>query len=254
MTTLTHQLDRTIVIGAPPPVVFRYFTDPERWAAWWGVGSTIDARPGGRVFVKYPNGVEASGEVLEIAPPARIVFTFGYASGTPNAPGASRVTIALTAAGKRTCLQLTHAFADADVRDHYVQGWRYQLSVFANVVADAAHANVAAAVDAWFEAWAETDAGRRTAALAQVAAGGVHMRDRFTCVEGTDELSEQIGASQRFMPGFRLQRDGAPRHCQGLVLADWTASGPDGQVRAHGTNVFALDPDGLIESVTGFWK
>jgi hypothetical protein len=80
------------------------------------------------------------------------------------------------------------------------------------------------------------------------------MRDRFTCVEGIDELSEQIGASQRFMPGFRLQRDGAPRHCQGLVLADWTASGPDGQVRARGTNVFALDPDGLIDSVTGFWK
>ena len=26
-TTLTHQLDRTLVIGAPPPAVFKYFTD-----------------------------------------------------------------------------------------------------------------------------------------------------------------------------------------------------------------------------------
>ena len=69
MTTLAHQLDRTIVIGAPPAAVFRYFTDPARWAAWWGAGSTIDARPGGRVLVKYPNAVEASGEVIAITPP-----------------------------------------------------------------------------------------------------------------------------------------------------------------------------------------
>jgi hypothetical protein len=56
------------------------------------------------------------------------------------------------------------------------------------------------------------------------------------------------------MPGYRLQRAGAPRHCQGVVLADWTASGPDGRVRASGTSVFTLGAGGLIESVTGFWR
>ena len=71
MTTLTHQLDRTIVIGAPPATVFRYFTDSPRWAAWWGAGSTIDARPGGRVLIRYPGGVEAAGEVVEVNPPDR---------------------------------------------------------------------------------------------------------------------------------------------------------------------------------------
>src|SRR5262249_14844000 len=160
-------------------------------------------------FVKYPNGVEASGEVLEVAAPSRIVFTFGYASGAPIPPGASRVTVALTAAGTGTRLRLTHAFADADAREPHVQGWRYQLSVFANVVADARHANLEPAIDAWFEAWAETDETRRAAALARIASAGVRMRDRFTSVDGLDELSAQIGASQRFMPGFRLQRAGA---------------------------------------------
>src|SRR5690348_6107605 len=53
--TRAHELDRTIAIGAPAATVFEYFTDPARWAAWWGEGSTIDARPGGRVLVKYPN-------------------------------------------------------------------------------------------------------------------------------------------------------------------------------------------------------
>ena len=69
MTVLAHQLDRTIVIGATPAAVFRFFTDPARWAAWWGAGSTIDPRRGGRVFVRYPDGTEAAGEVIEITPP-----------------------------------------------------------------------------------------------------------------------------------------------------------------------------------------
>ena len=34
-----------------------------------------------------------------------------------------------------TLVQLTHEFADAAVRDHHVQGWRFQLSLFANAMA-----------------------------------------------------------------------------------------------------------------------
>jgi uncharacterized protein YndB with AHSA1/START domain len=252
--TLAHHLDRTIVIGAPPAVVFSYFTDSARWAAWWGAGSTIDARPGGRVFVRYPNGVEGSGEVVEVTPPSRIVFTYGYASGTPIGSGASRVTIELTAEGAATRLHLSHAFAEAGARDQHVQGWRYQLSVFANLVADARHGNVAAIVDGWFDAWADSDAASRGATLARIASSGVQVRDRFTCVSGSADLADHIAGAQRFMPGVRLRRDGEPRHCQGVVLADWTASGPDGQVRGTGTNVFTLDPDGRIERVTGFWR
>ena len=46
--TLSHHLDRAVVIEAPQEVVFRYFTDEKRWAAWWGTGSTIDPRPAAR--------------------------------------------------------------------------------------------------------------------------------------------------------------------------------------------------------------
>jgi uncharacterized protein YndB with AHSA1/START domain len=254
VTTLTHQLDRTIVIGAPPATVFRYFTDSGRWAAWWGEGSTIDAKPGGRVFVRYPGGVEATGEVIEITPPSRIVFSYGYASGKPIAPGASLVTIRLEPAARGTRLHLVHQFAEAAVRDEHVQGWRYQLSVFANRVSDDVHRDPGGLVDAWFTAWNEPGEEARAASLAAIAADEVRLRDRFSCVDGTRELTLHIGASQRFMPGFRLQRDGDARQCQGTVLADWTAFGPDGQPRRHGTNVFTLDPDGKIASVVGFWN
>ena len=85
MTTLTHRLDRTLVIEAPQASVFKYFTDPARWAAWWGAGSTIDARPGGRVFVRYPTGDEGrarSGKWTR----RRACLNYGYVKGEPFGP------------------------------------------------------------------------------------------------------------------------------------------------------------------------
>ena len=40
----------------------------------------------------------------------------------------------------------------------------------------------------------------------------------------------------------------------GTVLADWVARAADGSERGRGTNVFAMDRHGRIESVTGFWN
>lgn len=254
MTATTHRLERMIVIDAPPATVFRYFIDSDRWAAWWGQGSTIDARPGGRVFVRYPNGAEASGKVVEVEPPSRITFTYGYLKGAPG-PGESLVTITLDRAGSGgTRLRLTHDFADVADRDHHVQGWRYQLSVFANVVANEVHADPAARVDAWFALWSESNGDAIDRALEGIASPEIRVRDRFSCLSGAHDLSEHIRASQRFMPGVRLQRDGRVEHCQGAVLANWIATGADGKERGRGTNVFMLDADGRIASVTGFWS
>ena len=250
---LDHHLDRTVSIEAPREIVFRYFTSSDRWAAWWGQGSSIDPHPGGRVFIRYPNGVEAGGEVVEVRWPDRVVFTFGYASGEPMPIGASRVSITLESVARGTRVHLHHEFADATVRDHHVQGWRYQLSVFANVVADALHADGPALAERWLSAWNETEDGSRRRALAEIAAPGVHMRDRYSSVEGIDDLTAHIGAAQAVMPGLRMELAGTVRHCQGILLAEWIAKGPDGQQKAGGTNVFVLDVSGRIESVTGFW-
>jgi uncharacterized protein YndB with AHSA1/START domain len=253
-TTLLHSLERSVEIRAIPETVFRFFTDEKRWAAWWGAGSTIDARRGGRVVIRYPDGTEASGEVIEISIPRRLVFTYGYATGTLIPPGGSRVTLRVEATAGGTRVHVTHDFADAAARDHHVQGWRYQLSLFANVVADEANAGAADIVDGWFGAWAIVDERAREDALARVAAPEVRVRDRFSQVDGVADLVPHIGASQRFMPGIRLERSGAIRHCQGIVLADWVAVSTDGQERASGTSVFALGLDGRIDSVTGFWN
>ncbi|HEX5214604.1 MAG TPA: SRPBCC domain-containing protein [Vicinamibacterales bacterium] len=253
MADLPHRLDRTVVIGAPRETVFRFFTDEARWASWWGKGSTIDPRPGGNILLVYPGDVRAAGQVVDIAPPHRIVFTYGFVSGKPIPPGSSRVSIELEPIAGGTRLTLVHAFADAAVRDEHVQGWRYQLSLFANLVADVVHAGAADRIDRWLALWAEPDPAARQAALAAIADDGVRFGDRYSRVEGRDDLLPHIAAAQRFMPGMRMARDGNVRHCQGLVLADFTMTGPDGVVKGKGTNVFEFGPDGKILRVTGFW-
>jgi len=251
---LPHHLDRSVLISAPPETVFRFFQESPKWAKWWGAGSTIDPRPGGKVYIRHPNGIETVGEVLEIDAPQRLVFTYGYASGNPIPAGGSRVTITLREDGDGTRLHLYHEFAEAAARDPHVQGWRFQLSMFSNAVADEVFADAASIADAWFEAWAIGDAAAREEAFARIAAPSIVFRDRYSALDGMADLLAHAEATLRFMPGFRLERAGEVRQCQGVVLADWIARGPDGQERAAGTNVFQLGPDARLTAVTGLWR
>jgi uncharacterized protein YndB with AHSA1/START domain len=252
-STLPHRLDRTVTIQAPPETVFRFFQDSARWAKWWGAGSTIESKPGGAIYIRHPDGTESAGKVLEVDPPNRLLFTYGFVSGKPFAPGGSRVTIQLEPQRAGTRLTLTHELPDGDARDEHVQGWRFQLSLFANVVADEVNANATRYVDLWFRAWGDPDEVARKRTLTEIATPELRMQDRFSNLDGMDDVLPHIAAAQRFMPGMALQRSGEVRHCQGMVLVDWTMSGPDGKQRGTGTNVFVFSPTGRIEWVTGFW-
>ncbi|MFN7976385.1 MAG: SRPBCC family protein [Acidobacteriota bacterium] len=250
-----HSLSRAVSIRAERETVFRYFTDPERFAMWWGAGSNIDARPGGRLVIRYPNGVLATGEVLEVHAPERIVFTYGYEDpGKPIPPGGSRVTITLEEEPSGTMLRLVHALADAAARDAHVPGWRYQLAVFANVVAREQHAKLADVVDRYLAAWNEADAGKRRELLASSTVPDVAFADGFGCVRGQDELEGHIAAARMHRPGMTLSRAGDPRQCQGTAVCDWLAAGPDGATAARGTNVLDLAPDGRLARIVGLWS
>jgi len=252
MQDLPYQLDRTVVIRATPDTVFHFFTDSARWAKWWGPGSTIDAQPGGKVYIRHQNGIESLGEVLEVREPEYIVFTYGFATGHPIPPGASRVTIHLAPDEAGTRLHLLHEFAEAGPRDEHIQGWRFQLSLFGNAVANEAYANAQDRVDAWYASWIVADERLRQEALEKIVTPKIRFRDRFSLLDGIADLQAHIGASLRFMPGITLQRKGNVRHCQGSVLADWTAQDTSGAERMSGASVFVFNPDGRIDSVTGF--
>lgn len=246
MPDLPYKLERTVLIHATPETVFRYFTDSAHWAGWWGAGSTIDPTPGGKVYIRYPNGVEAMGECIEAQAPRRMVFTFGYASGKPMGPGSSRVTIVLEPQGSGTRLHLLHELTDAEACEPHIGGWRFQLSIFANVVANEIFGDAASAVDGWFDAWGIADEKEREAVLAAIVTPEIRFRDRYAAIQGLTDLIAHTTAFQRFMPGVRMVRKGDVRHCQGMVLADWSAEGQ------AGTKLFEFSTDGRIEAVTGF--
>lgn len=252
--SLEHHLERTLTLLASRETVFRYFTDNARWEKWWGKGSTVDARPGGSVRILYPNAVEVTGEVLEVRPPEHISFTYGFTSGSPIPAGSSRVTITLAEEkGGATRLTLTHEFSDAKARDEHVQGWRYQLAVFRNIVSDEVNAGAQSRIDEWLSAWAEPDATSREIVLRRIASPGIRFRDRYSATEGFEDLFAHIAASQRFMPGVRLERDGDVRQCQWTAFCNWNAVASE-RPAGRGTTFFSFDAEGRIESVTGFWS
>jgi hypothetical protein len=135
-----------------------------------------------------------------------------------------------------------------------VQGWRYQLAVFANVAARDQHAGVSETLDRYFELWNEPDADRRLAELRALATPALVFRDAFGSTVGIEDLAAHLGAAQVHMPGVRLKREGEVLQCQGTAVVRWTVSGSDGQTRGHGVNVFDLAPDGRIARVVGLWQ
>jgi uncharacterized protein YndB with AHSA1/START domain len=250
-------IERTILIRAPRETVFRYLTDSERFAAWWGEGSRIAPHPGGEVRIRYPNGVVARGEVVEVDPPSRIVFTYGYeGEGKPIPPGGSRVTMRFSAEPGGTSVHLRHdcSEAPAGVGAEHVQGWRYQMALFANVVSREAQTQAAARIDAFFSAWNEKDTAARRRLLEESTTEDIAFHDAFSCTVGREDLVAHLAAVQVFMPGMTLLRDGEVSQCQGTAIAPWIAHAGDGTVRSRGTNVFELSPEGQIRRATGFWS
>ena len=250
---LTHTLERRIVINAKRATVFRYFTDSKRFADWWGAGSEIEGKSGGKMRICYPGGIKVSGEVREIVPQQRIVFTYGYDSGIPIPPGSSLVTITLKDHPDGTELTLVHAFSDPAVRNEHIQGWRYQLALFANVASKDQHQNLQQLIDQYFQLWNTTAADQRRNAMQEILTPDVEFHDPYGCTSGVEEFDIHIAAVHRFMPGMSIARNGSAQLCQGAALSNWVAKGADGATAASGTNVFTLSPDGLIRKIYGFW-
>jgi uncharacterized protein YndB with AHSA1/START domain len=253
--SLPHLLERTVLIRARRSTVFRYFTDSARFAAWWGPGSDIDGRPGGKVQICYPGGVTAGGQVLELVPDQRIVFSYGYDDPQkPIARGGSRVTITLEEHPEGTLVRLVHAVADAATRDAHGPGWRFQLSLFANAVAGELATGLAERLDRYLAVWSDPDPTARARTLAELTTDDVIFRDSYAALVGRDDLAAHVTATQQHMPGLTLTRQGAPLLCQGTALVEWTTRTPDGASHARGTNVIDLTPEGRFQRIVGLWR
>lgn len=212
-----------------------------------GEGSSIESRAGGALTIRNPNGVTVSGRVVEIDPPRRIVFT--YVTGGVD----TLVTVSLDETERGTRLRLQHDFTSAKIRDHFVQGWRYQLALFSKAVAEEGHAEIVRRVDDFLRAWGEPDGNVRRELLECCAMPEIVFRDAYSATDGREELLANLEAVQVFLPGVTLSRSGEVRLSHGTALAPWTAKRGGGEPAGAGVNVYDLSPDGRIARVAGFW-
>lgn len=121
------EIERTI--QARPETVFAYFTDPVRYTAWMGVEAELDATPGGIYRVKVPQGLLAVGEFVEVEPPRRIVFTWGWEGDPEVPPGSSTVEVTLTEVEGGTRVRLVHSgLPDPTAVAMHIAGWNRYLA------------------------------------------------------------------------------------------------------------------------------
>jgi uncharacterized protein YndB with AHSA1/START domain len=117
-------LEVSVTVDAEPETVFAYFTDPARYVQWMGSSATLDARPGGAYRVQMSDAVEAAGQFLEVDPPHRLVFTWGWTQGNPVTSGSTKVVVTFTQAGNSTHVLLRHYDLPTDEQlNHHRQGW-----------------------------------------------------------------------------------------------------------------------------------
>jgi len=124
-------------IGAPPETVFSYFTDPDRYRRWQGVDAELDPRPGGLFQVRMTGHAQmiARGEYLELDPPRRLSFSWGWeptadldAAQQSVAPGTSTVEVVLVPDGNGTLLRLRHSgLPTQDACRFHHWGWELTL-------------------------------------------------------------------------------------------------------------------------------
>jgi uncharacterized protein YndB with AHSA1/START domain len=130
----TEAVEREVRIAASPETVFEFLVDEEKQVLWMGRRAQLDARPGGIYDVEISDQAHALGEFVEVVPPSRVVFTFGWKGQEAGGegehavpPGSSRVEVTLEPAGDGTLVRLRHFDLPEQAREMHGQGWELYL-------------------------------------------------------------------------------------------------------------------------------
>ena len=119
---------RTVTIDAAPEEVFAFFTDPAKMVLWKARAAWLEPEPGGLFRIDVNGRSIARGEYVEIDPPRRIVFTWGWEGAShPMPPGSTTVEITLHGVGDKTVLTLVHRGIPASERSRNSEGWDHYL-------------------------------------------------------------------------------------------------------------------------------
>ncbi len=120
-------VEREVHIDARPETVFEFFVDPAKMTRWKGRQATLDPAPGGEYRVEINDQAVAVGEYVELDPPRRVVFTWGWDGHPTVPPGTSTVEVTLTPDGDGTLLRLVHRDLPAEEVEQHAHGWDHFL-------------------------------------------------------------------------------------------------------------------------------
>jgi uncharacterized protein YndB with AHSA1/START domain len=126
-----------VQIDASPETVFDFFTDPDKMIQWMGRSAELDPRPQGNFRVDINGRDVARGEYVELDPPRRVVFTWGWESEESSVrPGGSTVEITLAPEGQGTRVRLAHhGLPSEESQSAHRHGWEHYMPRLATVAA-----------------------------------------------------------------------------------------------------------------------
>lgn len=108
-------------------------------------------------------------------------------------------------------------------------------------------------VDTYLAMWNEIDPTRRARHIQQAWTADARYVDPQLEAEGYAALSEMVAAVQARFPGHRFRRiSGIDAHHDQLRFA-WQLVAPDDSVVVAGVDIGALDPDGRLRCIAGFF-
>jgi uncharacterized protein YndB with AHSA1/START domain len=129
------ELTKEIWIDAPPEQVYPYIVQPELATQWMGDESWNDPRPGG-VFRLNIRGHVTSGEFVELDPPRRVFYTWGWEGDSQiHPPGSTRVEFELEPENGGTRVRLRHSGLTDEGVEMHGQGWDQFLPELARAAA-----------------------------------------------------------------------------------------------------------------------
>jgi uncharacterized protein YndB with AHSA1/START domain len=125
---------RELTIAARPETVWEFLVDPEKATRWMGIEASLEPEPGGVYRVTVLSGNIASGTFVEVDPPRRLVFTWGWepsdfkGPGMAVTPGASTIEIDLEPDGDGTHLRFVHRdLPNPEATGSHAHGWDHYL-------------------------------------------------------------------------------------------------------------------------------
>ena len=123
----------SVIVDAEPAEVYEYFTIAEAMVLWMGQFSSLDPVPGGEFAVDV-NGVAVRGRYLELEPPNRLVFTWGFIGSEVLPPETSTVEVLLSPQGNGTRVEIFHSYLPQAEASKHAPGWRHFLQQLAKAV------------------------------------------------------------------------------------------------------------------------